>query len=210
MKLLLVADPMCSWCYGFGKEMTSLLERLPEIELELVMGGLTAHATDILDEGGKRFRLSHWEKVEEQTGLPFNRDGLMNRTNFVYNSEAICRAVVATRIIAPGSNLLEVFRALQRAFYVEALDTTDGNVLALTAAAALRQQGYSVVAEDFLDVWHSASTVQATQADFSRARLMGVNSFPTLFREVDGSFQRVGNGYASVNQLEREIVGIAA
>ena len=117
MKLLLVADPMCSWCYGFGKEMTSLLERLPEIELELVMGGLTAHATDILDEGGKRFRLSHWEKVEEQTGLPFNRDGLMNRTNFVYNSEAICRAVVATRIIAPGSNLLEVFRALQRAFY---------------------------------------------------------------------------------------------
>ena len=24
MKLVYVADPMCSWCYGFGKEMTEL------------------------------------------------------------------------------------------------------------------------------------------------------------------------------------------
>jgi len=206
MKLTLVADPMCSWCYGFGKEMTSLLERRPEIELELVMGGLTAHATDILDEAGKRFRLSHWEKVEQQTGLPFNRDGLMNRTNFVYNSEAICRAVVAARIMAPGTNLLEVFRALQRAFYVDALDTTDGNVLAATAAAALQRQGRSVTSEEFLDVWGSTSTEQATQADFSRTRALAVSSFPTLFSEVDGSFRRLGNGYASADEVESEVV----
>jgi putative protein-disulfide isomerase len=71
MKLVLVADPMCSWCYGFGKEMTSLQERHPEMSLEIVVGGLRAGATDILDDAGKRFRLEHWAKVEQASGLPF-------------------------------------------------------------------------------------------------------------------------------------------
>lgn len=70
MKLVLVADPMCSWCYGFGKEMTTLQQRHPEMQLEIVLGGLRASATDVLDEAGKRFRLSHWAKVEQTTVCP--------------------------------------------------------------------------------------------------------------------------------------------
>jgi putative protein-disulfide isomerase len=87
MKLTLVADPMCSWCYGFGKEMTLLVERHPDIALELVMGGLRAGGTDVLDDAGKRFRLQHWARVEELSGLEFNRDGLMARQNFIYDTE---------------------------------------------------------------------------------------------------------------------------
>lgn len=210
MKLILVADPMCSWCYGFGKEMTSLIERLPEMELELVMGGLTAQATDVLDDAGKNFRLPYWERVEQRTGLPFNFEGLMNRKNFVYNSEATCRAVVTARLMVPDCNLLEVFRALQRTFYVEALDTNDGSVLALAAAGALRRQGYSLAFEDFLDIWQSASAIEATKADFARTHALGVNSFPTLFRETSAGIRRVGAGYASADELERDLVGLAA
>ena len=27
MKLIYIADPMCSWCYGFGPELAKLLAR---------------------------------------------------------------------------------------------------------------------------------------------------------------------------------------
>lgn len=205
MKLVLVADPMCSWCYGFGKEMTSLLERHKKIKLDIVVGGLRAGATDILDEAGKRFRLQHWARVEQLSGLVFNRDGLMTRRNFVYDTGPICRAVVAARVLAPKCDLLKVFRALQRAFYVDALDTTDGTVLAEVGAAALSQAGYPVGASEFLDVWRLPSTIDTTHAEFERARRMGVTSFPTLFVERGNGLARVGDGYAQVAALEHEL-----
>ncbi|SEH74398.1 putative protein-disulfide isomerase [Rhizobium tibeticum] len=210
MKLVLVADPMCSWCHGFGKEMTALQERHPEMSLEIVVAGLRAGATDVLDEAGKRFRLEHWAKVEQASGLPFNRDGLMAREGFVYDTEPVCRAVVAARILASEADLLKVFRAFQHAFYVAALDTTDGVLLAKVGAEALSADGHFVTPDEFLSVWQSKSTIDATCADFIRARSMGVTSFPTLFLAQQCSLRRVGNGYAHVETLEHAIDALHA
>src|SRR4051812_16092040 len=118
MKLIYVGDPMCSWCYGFGKELSTVLEAEPSLQLEIVVGGLRAGGTEVLDAAGKQFRLTHWARVEAASGLPFNRDALMAREGFVYDTEPICRAVVAARRLGPEAPLLDVFRALQRAFYV--------------------------------------------------------------------------------------------
>ncbi len=210
MKLVLVADPMCSWCYGFGKEMTALQQRHPELSLEIVLGGLRAGATDVLDEDGKRFRLTHWAKVEQASGLPFNREGLMARQGFVYDTEPVCRAVVAARILAPEADLLAVFRAFQHAFYVDALDTTDGTVLAKVGADALTAAGFPVTADEFLAMWLKKSTIEAAAADFAKARAIGVQSFPTLFLEQDGTLRRVGAGYAHVDSLEQDLNALRA
>ncbi|EPE97388.1 DsbA family protein [Rhizobium grahamii] len=210
MKLVLVADPMCSWCYGFGKEMTALQERHPEMSLEIVVGGLRAGATDVLDDAGKRFRLEHWARVEQASGLPFNRDGLMARQGFVYDTEPVCRAVVAARILKPEADLLTVFRAIQQAFYVDALDTTDGAVLAQVGAEALSAAGHPTTQDEFLAVWQAKSTIDAAASDFVRARSMGVSSFPTLFLSDQGKLRRVGNGYAHVETLEQEIGALLA
>ena len=205
MKLVLVADPMCSWCYGFGKEMTSLRARHPEMSLDIVVGGLRAGATDVLDDAGKRFRLEHWARVEQASGLPFDREGLLARKDFVYDTEPVCRAVVAARILAPKADLLRVFRALQHAFYADARDTTDGVVLAAVSAETLSAIGHLVTRDEFLEVWRRQSTIDATEIKFARARSMGVTSFPTLFLEQDGRLRRVGNGYAPVAQLEQDL-----
>jgi putative protein-disulfide isomerase len=173
--------------------------------LEIVVGGLRAGATDILDDAGKRFRLEHWAKVEQASGLPFNRDGLMARKDFVYDTEPVCRAVVAARILVPEADLLKIFRAFQHAFYVDALDTTDGKVLAMAGAAALNAIGHVVTPDDFLAVWLKQRTIDAAAADFAKARAAGVASFPTLFLEQNGTLRRVGKGYAHVDTLERDL-----
>ncbi|MGY4573696.1 DsbA family protein [Bradyrhizobium sp. USDA 3256] len=210
MKLVLVADPMCSWCYGFGKEMTALQERHPEMALEIVVGGLRAGARDVLDDVGKRFRLEHWAKVEQASGLPFNREGFKARKGFIYDTEPVCRAVVAARVLAPRADLLRVFRAFQHGFYVDALDTTDGEVLAKIGAEALSAAGYPVTPAAFLEVWRKRSTIDEAAADFARARGMGVSSFPTLFLEQNEKLRRVGNGYAHVEALELDIAALLA
>ncbi|MFC7298065.1 DsbA family protein [Herminiimonas aquatilis] len=205
MKLIFVGDPMCSWCYGFGKEMTALAKLHPELPLEIVVGGLRAGATDVLDDAGKSFRLTHWARVEEASGLPFNREGLMARKNFVYDTEPICRAVVAARIIAPDADLLAVFRALQNGFYVDAVDTTDGRVLARLASDALRKEGHSVDISAFYKVWEADSTIALAKKDFARARSLGVRSFPALLLENNGQIQTISPGYAHVEELEQHL-----
>jgi putative protein-disulfide isomerase len=106
--------------------------------------------------------------------------------------------------------LLKVFRAFQHAFYVAAVDTTDGALLAKVGAEALSADGHSVTPDEFLSVWQSKSTIDAASADFIRARSMGVTSFPTLFLAQQGSLRRVGNGYAHVETLEHEIDALLA
>jgi putative protein-disulfide isomerase len=210
MELVLAADPMCSWCYGFGKQMELLLQRRPDASLKIVLGGLRAGATDVLDDAGKQFRLQHWAKVEEASGVPFNRDGLLARTGFVYDTEPVCRAVVTARILRPEADLLKVFRAFQHAFYVDALDTTNGHVLAEVGSRALDELGHPVTAEEFLETYQKRSTVEEAATDFATSRAMGVSSFPTLFVKKGGTLRRVGAGYAHVDELEKHLAAMAA
>jgi len=206
MELIYIGDPMCSWCYGFGKELSALTARFPKLPLRIVVGGLRAGATDALDESGKQFRLQHWARVAQVSGLPFNTQGLLDRVNFVYDTEPICRAVVTARELAPGVDLLTVFRALQHAFYVDALDTTDGRVLAEVGAQALTSVGAPVGADQFHALWQDPRIVAQTREDFALARSWNINSFPVLLLRAGNELHAVAMGYMAADMLERRLM----
>lgn len=46
MELVLAADPMCSWCYGFAKQMELRMHRRRDVSLTIILGGLRAGATE--------------------------------------------------------------------------------------------------------------------------------------------------------------------
>ncbi|MGF6995811.1 DsbA family protein [Paraburkholderia sp. GAS32] len=209
MKLIFVGDPMCSWCYGFGKEMTSIVENMPELDVQIVLGGLAAGSKQVLDEAGKQFRLTHWARVEQMSGAEFNREALLARENFVYDTEPVCRAVVTARMLQPSADLLKIFRAFQRAFYVDGLDTTDGRVLAEIGAAALREAGFNVTVEEFFELWSSDEAIQAAAADFAFTQKLGVSGFPTLFVEWNGKRGRLGSGYMHADDVQRALASLA-
>jgi putative protein-disulfide isomerase len=210
MKFILVADPMCSWCYGFSQEMKTIVEAMPDLEVQVVMGGLSAGSTKILDDAGKQFRLTHWARVEQMSGAQFNREALLARKDFVYDSEPVCRAVVTARLIQPSVNLLKVLGAFQRAFYVDGADTTDGKVLAEVGAAALKAAGFDVDAKAFYAVWASDHAIQAARADFEQTRRLGVSGFPSVFGELDGKIGQISAGYASAANIQQSLKRLAA
>lgn len=205
MNLIFVGDPMCSWCYGFGKELSSVLDSDPQLSLEIVVGGLRAGGTEVLDAAGKQFRLSHWERVEAATGVSFNREALMAREGFVYDTEPICRAVVTARRMAPKARLLDVFRALQRAFYISGLDTTAPSILARVTADALTAAGHTTNEDVVLKQFNDKSTAAETRDDFRKARAWGINSFPALLAEIDGKLHVVTPGFQYAAGISDEI-----
>lgn len=197
--LIYIADPLCSWCYGFGPQLKALLAGLPETPLDIVVGGLRAYNTQILDQDTRAMLLTHWRHVEEATGLPFNYDGL-SRPGFIYDTEPACRAVVAARKLAPQATL-DVFHAIQHAFYAEGQEAVDGAVLAGIAAGALQQAGVATDAERFYQTWADEATIAATRDEFTQTQRWGITGFPTLVLERDGKLDLVTAGFARTEVL---------
>lgn len=197
--LIYVADPMCSWCYGFGPELAALLDGLPGMPIEVVVGGLRPYTTEVMGDALKSTIQGHWKTVAERTGLPFEPKGL-DRPGFVYNTEPACRAVVAARMLAPQTTLY-VLHEIQRAFYANGRDVTDGSVLAEVCAAAMTESGVPTDTSTFLGTWTSEEAIRATNEDFLQVQRWEITGFPTLVLERDGNLDMVTSGYVAMPDL---------
>ena len=68
--LVYFADPMCSWCYGFGPELDALMRERPGLRVDVVMGGLRAHNTEALTPEFRRSTAEHWSHVAASRDFP--------------------------------------------------------------------------------------------------------------------------------------------
>ncbi len=194
-RILYVADPMCSWCWGFAPVIERIDaaygERAP---IRLVAGGLRVGTETPMDDRAKAYIRGHWEHVHETTGQPFNF-GFFERENFVYDTGPACRAMVVARNLAPAG-WLAYFEAVQRAFYVENLDVTRINVLADVAVAR------GLDREAFLMVYASDEIGELLAADFAGVQSMQIGGFPALLVQDDEGVAFLTVGYRSFASLQ--------
>jgi len=186
-ELIFVADPMCSWCWGFSPVISAIERgfgnRAP---IRMVMGGLRPGNTKVMDREAKEYIRHHWEQVESATGQPFDFT-FFDRGDFIYDTEPSCRAVVTVRELAPGAELAFLER-LHRAFYAENSDVTNREFLAgLAAEAGLEKSA-------FLEAFDGDDMKAATICDFRMARDLGVTGFPTIVAHDDDA----GYGYLTM------------
>lgn len=201
-RLLYVADPMCSWCYGFGPELSALLATHPGMQVDLVMGGLRAYNTNVMDAAMKDSLRGHWEHVSQASGQPFSH-ALFERDDFIYDTEPACRAVVVARSQAPEL-ALSLMRAIQTAFYRDGRDVTQGDVLADIAVETGLQR------DQFIAAWNSQEAQDAARADFMSTQRLGVQGFPTLAIVDNSQLYLIANGYLKADVLGRRLGWIAA
>ena len=205
LQLLYIADPMCSWCYGFGPELEALMHALPEAKLDIVVGGLRAYNSEILTDDKRNTILGHWQHVAEASGLPFSDQG-MRQLGFIYDTEPACRAVVAARTLLDDDSahvLLAVFHAIQRAFYAEGADLTNEQILAHVAVVSLNQQlGEGSFDEaSFIETLQAPMTRNETRGDFEQCQRWGVRGFPALLLLHDNALHSIAAGYTKTANL---------
>jgi putative protein-disulfide isomerase len=201
MRLVYFADPLCSWCYGFGPELAKLLAAHGDATLELVMGGLRPFNREPVTAEFRAMLRGHWKHVAEASGLPF-APAALEIPGFTYDTEPACRAVVAARAIEPAG-ALACMKAIQAAFYRDARDPTRPEILAECAAEA----GYERTV--FLAAMESAAARQATLEDFGRSQALGVRGFPTLAAARDSQLHLVTSGFVPAAVLEERLAQIA-
>ena len=200
MQLRYYADPLCSWCYGFGPELSKFIERRPDLKLSLVMGGLRPYNRDPMSVAFRTMLREHWNHVAVATGLPFSQD-VLEREDFIYDTEPACRAVVTCRQLFPAQ-ALNVMKAIQLAFYRDGRDATSADVLADIAAA----HGYDRAT--FIAAFDSEPMRRETRADFAATQSLGVSGFPTLALSRGEELYLVTSGYVTHDVLEYRVAEI--
>ncbi len=175
-KMHYIADPMCSWCWGFAPVMEAIRADFGErLDIQLICGGLRPGTSEEFTEGWRQIVLHHWHEVNRATGQPFNFE-LAMPAGWRYDTEPSARAAVAVRQLSPGA-AIDFLEAAQRAFYAENRDVTDEAVLADIA------EEVGVARYEFLEKFNDRNTKWCAKSDFARARSYGITGFPSIVLE---------------------------
>jgi putative protein-disulfide isomerase len=212
--LVYVADPMCSWCYGFGVPLHKLLEQLPGVPLAVVLGGLRAYNQEVMPDTLKSTLHHHWEEVAKRSGKTFGT-GQFDRDGYIYDTEPACRAVVTIRTQA-AAHTLAMYHAVQHAFYALGRDITQTAVLAdiwqevrqalmLTLADSKTIGNLDFSREAFVAAFESDSIKTQTRNDFAMVQQWGIRGFPALIAVVNGEAQLVANGYMEADEMLQRV-----
>ena len=181
---------MCSWCWGFREARDEILEALPaEMKVEYVMGGLARDSDEPMSEETQSYVQDAWHSVSAETGAEFNWD-FWTRCKPRRSTYPACRAVIAA-----GEKGPEMFDRIQQAYYLEASNPADIDVLC-SLAVELGLDG-----DRFLADLASPEVEAMLQEGFSTRRRIGASSFPSLVLEAGGEIRFLCEGYAPAQDV---------
>lgn len=193
-----VADPMCSWCWGFSPVIKSIKEKYSnELNISLLLGGLQPGTTAPISDDSRNEIFHHWREVHKRTKQAFIFDDALPE-GFVYDTEPPSRAVLAVSEIKPEQTF-SFFHALQEAFYAKKMDITKEDILINLAGK------FEVEPDDFRKHFQSDAIKNKTKAHFQRARQAGIRGFPTCVLQNNTEHKLLSSGYRDLSELEPEI-----
>ena len=190
--LYYIADPMCSWCWGFQPVLEKVKEALPEgVSPVYVMGGLARDSDEPMPEEVRAYVQNAWREVAARTGASFNL-GFWERCEPRRSTYPSCRAFYAAQEQEAG---VVMFEAIQRAYYQEARNPSD--VETLIALADERGLDADRFAQDLV----SAEIEQMMQDGFNVRRSMNANQFPSLVVREDDQATFITRGFNDVEPV---------
>ncbi len=191
-RVLVVTDPMCSWCWGMSAavEETAHLLR-DEVTFDLLLGGVNTHATQPIGDFGRRHLMKLWHEVNATTAQPF---GYKLPDDFIYNSTLACVAVEALRQrlgLAPFGFL----HRLQQCFFVE------GRNISTAAELDRVAQEFGWAPEELLEALEDEELHSRTRAQFESSRRYGTNALPNVLIEEAGERRLLLGGYVDSQMM---------
>ncbi|TGJ98848.1 DsbA family protein [Leptospira langatensis] len=172
--IVYVADPICTWCYGFAPIFQKIREKYSDkIDFTLVLGGLRygqeveAFTEEVTD------KLKYlWKEVERISKRSFHYEILKDRS-ILYDSEPGSRAVITAQRLDPKISFAYLDR-LSESFHAQGKNPNDfQNYLDIA-------EEFSLSPQEFQEVYQREETLLETRNDFNYGYILGVTGFPCL------------------------------
>jgi len=191
--LIFVIDPMCSWCWGFHPIIEELREKHSEsYHFSLVVGGLRTKGEMSWNRESKLYLAQNWNAVHQKTKQIFNFS-LLNRDSFEYDTYPACKAIVTVRELWGDEASFHYLSKIQKAFYAHSIDITTPERLSYYIDNEQR--------EEFLEFYRSSRAEVLMKHDFSKARSMGANAFPSVVEIDINGHMMCQKGYQTIDKI---------
>ena len=186
--LYLFHDPMCSWCWAYRPVSDRLAGALPVgVELQKVVGGLAPDNDQPMPPDLASMLQQTWQRIHQLLGTDFNFE-FWTRNQPRRSTWPACRAVIAADCQGQQDAMID---AIQRAYYLRAMNPSDLEILEQLAA------------EIGLDVREFAADIRSSEVDSELARQVDMarraplDGFPALVLETGGRLLPVRRDYGS-------------
>ncbi len=189
-----IADPMCSWCWGFAPVIEKIRQEYSvSLIMKIIPGGLRPGTNTPLLPGKRAQILHHWHSVHTTTGQSFTFENALPE-GFIYDTEPACRGVDSVSLLEP-EKAFSFFAAIQHAFYIEQEDVTQFAILKRLAA------DLNIPESRFAPVFQSDEAKQRTMAGFQRVAQWGISGFPALVAESGTDRHLITMGFRPIETL---------
>jgi len=167
---------MCSWCWGFRPSWDQLQQNLPQtVEVVGVVGGLAKDCDDPMPQNLRLTLQSTWHKIRGLLGTEFNFD-FWTECQPRRSTFQACRAVVAAAMQGSEKEMID---AIQRAYYLRAMNPSDTEtLLALALELDLDVDGFET------DLNSGKLKVEFSR-QLKLARTLPISGFPSLILQVN-------------------------
>ena len=191
---------MCSWCWAFKstwKKVKIAVEN--QVNIRLLLGGLAPDNNLPMGLETQNYIQVNWEKIQQTVpGTEFNFDfwRLCQPRRSTYRA---CRAVISARIQQPRVEELYI-EAIQRAYYLEAKNPSDEDVLINIA----RKLGLG--AKQFSKDLNSLEVEESLKKEITLSQSLGMTSFPSLKLLRGGILETIEINYNNAEFIIDQII----
>lgn len=197
IQLIYVYDALCGWCFGFSPVVARLAREYPQVDIEVISGGLKVDKSVGTINQVAPFIKTAYKDVERACGVKFGEafvQGPLKNGSMMLNSlpPAIAMQVVKEK---KPELCLAFSRQLHKMMYIDGVDPEQISAYARYAHAL----GFDTTL--FTRKMRNPLYEQKARSEFQRSNQLGVNGFPALFVVKNGKPEGVVNGFVSYDVL---------
>ena len=197
MRLYYIWDAYCGWCYGFDKHLTVFMENHPELDLDMLSGGLFAKGNEKTTKELAAYQSMNHE-IANRYGVVFGEEFEKNfQQDLEVNSLHIAKAFSVIRKYLPSQQHVSLGYRLQQAFYIE------GQILSELETYQKVLDELSLNSSQILKEIEQAWSSDEEPDDFHKVSQLGVPTYPTLILEKDGKYYDLRGQATSAQELEK-------
>lgn len=201
MKIIYAYDALCGWCYGFSPVIEQLAADHPEVEFEVLSGGMVTGSR--IGPIGTVAPYIKWayKDVENATGVKFGEaflKGVLEDGKAIFSSLKPGYALTVAKQLAPEKALAFAAR-LQKAVYF------DGILPDHYASYGPLAADFGFDPAQFVEQMQDAAIQRKTEEEFARVANLGVRGFPTVFAAKEGKMTLIAHGFVPYETLKHRL-----
>ncbi|MES2690449.1 MAG: DsbA family protein [Bacteroidota bacterium] len=205
-KIIYVYDPMCGWCFGFGKVMSEFHQLNKDaFEFDVISGGMVVGDREGPIGDFADYILGAYKRVEEYSGMKFGQPYLDQlKTKTLWSSSVKPAIAVETFKAFNTKDIVAFSHAVQKAYFIEGKDLRDENVYKELI------KPYQINEADFIKKLNSDEMRTRTSDWFKTSADWGITGYPAVLMVRNGKYYAIARGFTDLETLNKNVQSVVS